>query len=135
MAASLNAIKSPPSSAPAFCAVLNDPTVLLSAPINTPPRIAAAPIPALAKAPNELPIENWEWTEDSEEYGIRGLYSEVGVVARDIATLRTQVNRMQSALKSVMTEQARVAAEKAVLEGDVTARLAGGNRPGSRGRR
>ncbi len=86
-------------------------------------------------APNELPIENWEWTEDSEEYGIRGLYSEVGVVARDIATLRTQVNRMQSALKSVMTEQARVAAEKAVLEGDVTARLAGGNRPGSRGRR
>ena len=50
-------------------------------------------------APNELPIENWEWTEDSEEYGIRGLYSEVGVVARDIATLRTQVNRMQSALK------------------------------------
>ena len=83
--------------------------------------------------PGEFRVPEWEWTEDTENQGLVGLYEEVGVVARDLAAMRTEMQHLQATLQLRVEQQAVVDAEKAARDAEELAAKASRRRGGGGG--
>jgi hypothetical protein len=72
-------------------------------------------------APGEFRVPDWEWTEDTENMGLVGLYNEVGVVARDLSAMRIEMKRLQATLQIRIEQQAVIDAEAAAVAAEAAA--------------
>ena len=55
---------------------------------------AAAFGPEPVKIPNALSVHDWEWKEDTEEFGIKSVYEEVSDLAKQMASMRASIQEI-----------------------------------------